>query len=953
MRLSVSCRTFTKSRKMCTTRKIFGIVLFLLFFVSPSWVYAQSASVTGVVTDAETSLPLFGANVVHVGSGQGTATDESGQYTLEGLPEGAGIIRISYTGYRSVEIEVNLSGVETQTLDVGLVSGVDLEQIQVTAGRRQEKVLDAPASIDVILAQDLARAVVPSTVMSLRAVTGLDMAQTGIDRNEVVLRGFSNVFSGATLVLTDYRDAGSPAIGVNLHTLMPNISVDLDRVEVVRGPGSALYGAGVDAGVIHYITKDAFTHPGATVSVSGGEQSQMNVQARVARVLTDRIGVKVTGSYATAEDFALQSCDPSLLEASKFDQCPDPDDAVQLFVDGERDTEVNKYTVAGDLSFRLGTGTTLSLNGGVGVLKGAMLSGIGTIQGDNYRYSFAQARLSSENFFAQFFVNVNDSGDSYVYGGEPVTEHSREYVMQAQYDMQFGARQSLIVGVDFELTRPDTKGTVLGRNEDNDNIDEYGVYAQSTTTITNRVELTLALRGDYNDVVDKVQASPRVGLVVKPTPNSSFRATYNRSFSSPSATNNWLDIVAAVLPGNLKVRGRGAATGFTYERNPDYLALGASTDLVASSLLPGAEGAPTPVGISTGVVYGLMYQGLVAIPDEDLAQMLANAGLNVPIQLVSALKDAFSPASTMVEGFSPGVLGALNLSTLSIDFGLTDLEDVDPLQQTISQAFEVGYKGIIGDKVLFAADVYYATKKNFIGSLQVRTPLVLVPTLAQDLVRDISTGIANNSTLAGALGLFGLTAEQAAQLLVDVAGSQLPNPSTPIAIVQPRENNPGVGQVPEIMLAYPNFGNIQYYGADVSLQVLATRALSLFGNLSWVSDDFFDHTELNEDHEDQVLALNAPSLKFKFGGQYEHRSGFSVNASGRYIKGFRMLSGPYDGDVPSYFVVDLGAGYEINPTLRVDLGINNAANSDHREFVGAPRLGRLASARLTYTADWR
>ena len=938
---------------MYTAKKILGIVLFLLFLVSPGWVYAQSASVTGVVTDSESSLPLFGANVVHVSSGQGTATDETGQYTLDGLPEGAGIIRVTYTGYRSVEIEVNLSVGETYTLDVDLVGGVDLEQMQVTASRRQEKVLDAPASIDVILAEDIARSVVPSTIMSLRNVTGLDVAQTGVDRNEVVLRGFSNVFSGATLVLTDYRDAGSPSIGVNLHNLMPNLSVDLDRVEVVRGPGSALYGAGVDSGVIHYITKDAFSHPGATVSVSGGEQSHMNVQARVARVLGDRVGVKVTGSYSAAEDFALRGCDASLLEASKFDQCPDPDDAVQIFVDGERDTEFNKYTVAGDLSFRLGTGTTLSLNVGTGVLKGAMLSGIGTIQGDNYRYSFAQARLSSGGFFAQFFVNANDSGDSYVYGGEPVTEHSREYVMQAQYDMQFGARQSLIMGVDFELTRPDTKGTVLGRNEDNDNIDEYGAYAQSTTTITDRVELTLALRGDYNNVVDKVQASPRVGLVLKPNPNSSFRVTYNRSFSSPSATSNWLDIVAAVLPGNIKVRGRGAATGFTYARNPDYLALGASTDLVASSLLPGAEGAPTPAGVSTGVVYGLMYQGLVAIPDEDLALMLSNAGLNIPLQLIATLKAALNPESTVVGGFSPGVLGALNLSTFGIDLGITDLEDVDPLQQTISQTFEVGYKGILGNNVLFAADVYYATKKNFIGSLQVNTPLVLVPNLAQDLVRDITTGITNNSTLVGALGLFGLTAEQAAQLLVDVAGSSLPSPSTPIAIVQPNENNPGVGEVPEIMLAYPNFGSIQYYGADISLQVLASRSLSLFGNLSWVSDDFFDHTELNEDNEDQVLALNAPSLKFKLGGQYEHRSGFSVNASGRYIDGFRMLSGPYDGNVPSYFVLDVGAGYEINPALRVDLSINNATDSNHREFVGSPRLGRIASARLTYTTDWR
>ncbi len=926
-----------------------------LFFMLPGWGYAQSSSVTGVVTDSKDGIPLSGANIVHVSSGQGTATDENGQYALTGLPNGPGLIRVSYIGYKSLEVTVNLSDTQPHVLNVELVSGIDLvDQVQVTASRRQEKILDAPASIDVILEEDLVRTVVPTTVMSLRNVTGLDISQTGIDRNEVVLRGFNNVFSGATLVLTDYRNASSPSLNVNLHNLMPNLAVDLDRVEVVRGPGSALYGAGVDAGVVHYITKDAFSHPGATIAVSGGERSNMNVQARVAGVLVNRVGVKVTGSYAAANDFALQSCEASLLKDGKFDQCPDRHDAIQISLDGERDTDMNKYTVAGNLDFRLGSGTTLSLNAGISAIKGTLLSGIGTIQADNYRYSFAQARLSRGGFFAQFFVNANNSGKSYVYGGDPVVEYSREYVMQAQYDAQLGRRQSLILGADLELTRPDTRGTVLGRNEENDNIDEYGVYAQSTTRFTNQIELTLALRGDYNNVVDRVQASPRVGLVVKPAPNSSFRVTYNRSFSSPTASSNWLDLVAATLPGtSIKVRGRGAATGFTYTRNPEYLKLGATTDLVASSLLPGMEGAPVPAGVSTGAIYGLMYQGLAAIPNEDLALLLANAGLNVPIPLIAALKTALSPASTTVQGFSPGVLGALNLSTSRIDTGLTDVENVEPLKQTISQTFEVGYKGVLNDNVLLAVDAYYATKRNFVGALQVRTPFVLVPTLSQDLVRDISTGISNNTSLAGALTLFNLSPEQAAQLLVDVAGSSLPSATTPIAIVQPNENNPGVGKVPEIMLSYPNFGNIKYFGADVSLQVIVSRSLSLFGNMSWVSDDYFDHTELGEELEDKVISLNAPGFKFKAGGQYTHRSGFSVNASGRHVKGFRVISGPYDGDLPSYFILDVGAGYAISPALRADIGINNATDSNHREFIGAPRLGRIASARLTYTTDWR
>jgi len=915
---------------------------------------SSAQTITGVVTDQEDGIPLIGATVIHAGSGLGTATDTEGQYSLTGLPSGVSLIRVSYTGYKTIETSVTLNDQETFILDIELVSGVDLDQVLVTASRRQEKLLDTPASIDVILSQDLVRQVSPSSITSLRNVTGLDIAQTGIDRHEVVLRGFANVFSGATLVMTDYRDAGSASLNVNLHALMPNLSVDLDRVEVVRGPGSALYGPGVDSGVIHYITKDAFSHPGATVSISGGERSFMNVEGRVATVLGKRLGVKVTGSYSQADDFGLESCSNDLLMDERFNECPDPSDAIQIYVDGERETDYRKYTLNGYIDYLFTPTTKLSLSAGTANLFGTILSGIGTLQADDYESSFVQARLSAGNFFAQFFMNTNDSGKSFVYGGDDVVEFSTEYVMQAQYDIDIGSRQSLTIGADFDLTRPDTRGTVLGRNEDNDNINEYGLYAQSTTRITNRLELILALRGDYNNVVDDVQLSPRLGLVVKATPTSSFRATYNRSFASPTATSNWLDLVAATIPGtSINVRGRGAATGFTYTRNPDYLTLGASTDLVASSLIPGSEGAPTPAGISTGQIYGLLYQGLVAIPDEDLAMLLAGAGLNIPVPLIGTVKGLLSPEATVVQGFSPGVLGALNLSTLSLDLNVTDLEDVAPLKPTISQVFEVGYKGILGEKLLLAADAYYAKKKNFQGALQVRTPFVLVPSLSQDLIRDITTGITNNTTLASALGLFGLTPEQVAQLLVDVAGQSLPSPSTPIAIVQPNENNPGVGQVPEMMLSYPNFGNVEYYGVDLSLQYLISRELSLFGNMSWISDNFFDHTELNEEQEDRTISLNAPSLKFRLGGQYEHQGGFNVSVAGRYAQGFPVNSGPYNGFVPDHFTLDLGFGYQINPSLQFDLGINNVTDSNHREFVGAPKLGRMANARMTLTTAWR
>ncbi|MCH8961948.1 MAG: TonB-dependent receptor, partial [Bacteroidetes bacterium] len=126
-------------------------------------------------------------------------------------------------------------------------------------------------------------------------------------------------------------------------------------------------------------------------------------------------------------------------------------------------------------------------------------------------------------------------------------------------------------------------------------------------------------------------------------------------------------------------------------------------------------------------------------------------------------------------------------------------------------------------------------------------------------------------------------------------------------------------------------------------------AVSVFGNISWVSDDFFDNEELEEENTSLSLALNAPTLKVKFGGSYNLPSGFTINASGRYIKGFPVRSGPYIGDLENYFLIDIGGGYIFENGLRLDIGISNLLDDDHREFIGAPKLGRVAIGRVTYS----
>ncbi len=923
-------------------KRLILIPALLLTIFGSNSALAQSGTVSGTITILEDGSALSGANVVALdASGSikgGAASDLDGKYSFT-VPAGSYSIRARFVGFQDCESEVTVAAGGKNTVDCALSqSGIELNTVIIAASRREEKVLEAPASISVLSGEEVGAHVAANSVEALRTTPGVDMAQTGVDRQELVLRGFNNAFSGAAYVMTDYRQAAVPSLAANIYSIMGNIGNDIDRVEVVRGPGSALYGAGVDAGVVHFVTKDPFSHPGTTVSVSGGEQSLFGVDFRHAGVFgpSGKLGYKITGTFSQADDWAL---DPN-----------DPDDARQISSDGVRNTDYEKKNLNGALEYRFSDTGSLSANAGYANLVSTILSGVGTVQADDYGYTYYQLRLKMDKFFAQVYLNKNDAGDSFVYGAFPVTDFSTQLVGQVQYEMSLAeGKQSIVVGADFESIRPDTEGTI----QTDEGIDEYGAYVQSTTKVNPKIDVTAALRADYNSITDGFQVSPRLALVYKASSTSSFRATFNRAFSSPGTNSNFLNIVAGQIPNtSILIRGRGAADGYTWQRDASYAAF-AGTDLVASSLNPAAIGAPQPIGLPLGSTYAAVYAGLAAIPNANLAAVLNGAGIPVTAAQAGALKALLSPsAGTNVQGFSPGILAKLNTSAGTVDpLSVRDLQDVSPLKQSITNSYEVGYKGIVNEKLLVTVDVYYTQKKNFIGPLLTETPFVIVPNLANDLRTALTAGIAGNAQLNGTLGLFGVSAAAAAGLIVQLAGSGLPSASTPVAIVQPIENNGGVGTVPEIMLTYRNFGKINFYGSDIGVQYQASNSLSVFGNLSIVSDDYFDDTETGSPGTGLEVALNSPSLKGTAGFKYKFENGLSVNAAGRYTDGFPVLSGPYVGDVPSYMLFDLGVGFDLQQFtsgLRIDVGVSNVTDNFHREFVGAPQMGRMAIARITY-----
>ena len=174
------------------------------------------------------------------------------------------------------------------------------------------------------------------------------------------------------------------------------------------------------------------------------------------------------------------------------------------------------------------------------------MTGLGAGQADGWISGYYQARVLYKDFFFQAFQNWTDAGDTFLLrSGDPIRDKSTLTVLQLQHSYEIGARQRFTYGTDVLRTRPDTEGTINGANENDDDINEFGVYLQSETSLTDKLELVLAARYDDHNRIPDAELSPRAALVFKPTDTQTLRLTYNSAFSTPSNNNMYLDLVSS------------------------------------------------------------------------------------------------------------------------------------------------------------------------------------------------------------------------------------------------------------------------------------------------------------------------------------------------------------------------------------------------------------------------
>jgi len=208
------------------------------------------------------------------GTGQSTITGPDGRYTLRRVPEGPQVIVFRWLGYRPTETRVNVEAGSTTTLDAALepVAVALTELVVEGASRAPERIVEAPAAISVVPPDVLENtSITGQAPLALQAVPGADVVQSGVNDFNVNARGFNSSLNRRVLVLQDGRGLSIAFLGAQEWNGMTQPLEDVSRLEMVRGPGSALYGANAFSGVVNITTPSAREIAGTKLSLAGGE----------------------------------------------------------------------------------------------------------------------------------------------------------------------------------------------------------------------------------------------------------------------------------------------------------------------------------------------------------------------------------------------------------------------------------------------------------------------------------------------------------------------------------------------------------------------------------------------------------------------------------------------------------------------------------------------------------
>jgi iron complex outermembrane receptor protein len=449
-----------------------------------------------------------------------------------------------------------------------------------TAAKRVERLSDVAAAVSIIRGEDIRRSGATSLAEALRLADALQVAQVYGPGYAISARGFNIATANKMLVLIDGRTVYSPLFAGVFWDVEDLVLADIDRIEVIRGPGGTLWGANAVNGVINIITKRAADTQGGYLTVTAGNETRAITSARYGGTTAGGTAFRVYGKFHADDQHVFATGLPGQ-DGKKFGQA-----GFRIDSDAAKTTG---WTAQGDIYYGA---------------EGLYDRGDTRVSGGNLLARYTKQMSSTSQFQAQVYYDRTDRRVQRQYLSARDT-----FDVDLQQQLNAGTRHHLVFGAGFRASRGDDLGDGIGfffspqvRTSTLAN-----VFAQDDISLRpDRLSLIVGTKVERNDFTG-LEVQPNVRLRFTPDARQTFWTAVSRAVRMPTRFDNDLRVLAPT--GQVIITGSDAFKSesvIAYEagyrlRPTEWLSFEAATfanryDDLRSQELPASAGAPVVLG---------------------------------------------------------------------------------------------------------------------------------------------------------------------------------------------------------------------------------------------------------------------------------------------------------------------------------------------------------------------
>lgn len=437
-------------------------------------------------------------------------------------PTACSRLRPSFLIVAVLAFPVLVQGNPAQTNDLAKsaseLKGMGLEElinIEVTSvSKEPEKLSDSPSAIQVITSDDILRSGASSIPEALRLADNLDVAQKNSHDWAISARGFNTDLANKLLVLIDGRSVYTPLFSGVFWDVQDYLLEDLDRIEVISGPGGTLWGANAVNGVINITTKNAQDTQGFYLEGGGGSELRDFAGARYGGVLASNVYFRVYGKYFNREDEVLTD-GSSATDAWNMAQGG--------FRIDDNQYSQNTLTLQGDFysgNEDIETGGTAGVNGN-------------NVLGRWSHWSVDDSQMSLQVYYDRTHLS-DPIAPLLLAPAGTLTDDLDTYDLDFQHHFNLGDRNRIAWGFGYRFTHEDIQNApALSFSPPVLDQSLYSVFVQDEIKLHEKLHLTVGTKVEHNDFTG-FEVEPSARLQWEVTPKQMLWAAVSRAVRTPS-----------------------------------------------------------------------------------------------------------------------------------------------------------------------------------------------------------------------------------------------------------------------------------------------------------------------------------------------------------------------------------------------------------------------------------